>query len=58
VDGVTGMKFKSNSVVSLAKTVERFINEPVTIPEEYLTKYSEDNNYRILKSIYENIRRN
>ncbi len=57
VDKVTGMKFKSNSVVSLANTVEKFVDNPVVVPDEYLTKYSEDNNYKILKSIYESIRK-
>lgn len=57
VEGVTGMKFKGNSVVSLAKTVEHFMKQPVRLPEEYLTLYSEENNYRILKSIYEDVRK-
>ncbi|MCR4635496.1 MAG: glycosyltransferase [Butyrivibrio sp.] len=58
VDNVTGIKFKSNSVVALAKAVEKFSNDPKGIPEEYLTKYTADNNYKLLKQIYEDIRRN
>ena len=57
VEGVTGMKFKCNSVVSLAKTVEKFMENPVELPSEYLTMYSEENNYAMLKHIYEDVRR-
>lgn len=56
-DGVTGLKFKSNSVVALAKAVEKFVNAPKEIPREYLTRYTADNNYLILKHIYEDVRR-
>ncbi len=58
INDVTGVKFKFNSVVSLAKTVEAFAANPIRLPEEYLTKYSEKNNYEALKSIYETVRRN
>ena len=57
VEGITGTKFKSNSAVSLAKAVERFIESPVELPKEYLTKYSEESNYSMLKEIYETIRK-
>ncbi len=57
VDGVTGVKFKGNSVVGMAKAVESFMASPVHLPEEYLTKYSEENNYVMLKGIYEDVRR-
>lgn len=57
VEDVTGMKFKGNSVVSLAKTVEKFMENPVKLPAEYLTMYSEENNYAMLKRIYEDVRR-
>lgn len=56
-EGITGIKFKNNSVVSLAKAVEKFMEKPIKIPESYLTKYSEENNYVILKNIYEDVRR-
>nr|WP_297707387.1 glycosyltransferase family 4 protein [uncultured Butyrivibrio sp.] len=56
-DGVTGLKFKSNSVVALAKAVSKFMESPIRLPEEYLTKYTADENYKSLKSIYETIRR-
>jgi len=57
VEGITGMKFKCNSAVSLAKTVEKFMENPVILPSEYLTMYSEENNYKILKGIYESVRK-
>ena len=57
VEGVTGMKFKCNSVVSLAKAVESFMKNPVKLPSEYLTMYSEENNYAMLKNIYEDVRK-
>ncbi len=57
IEGVTGVKFKSNSVVDMAKAVERFMDNPVELPPEYLTMYSEDNNYNMLKNIYESVRR-
>jgi len=57
VEGITGMKFKGNSVVNLAKTVEKFMENPVKLPPEYLTMYSEENNYKMLKNIYEDVRR-
>lgn len=57
VDGVTGVKFKGNSVVGMAKAVESFMASPVRLPEKYLTKYSEENNYVMLKGIYEDVRR-
>ncbi|MCR4674016.1 MAG: glycosyltransferase family 4 protein, partial [Lachnospiraceae bacterium] len=56
-DGISGIKFKSNSVVAIAKAVETFTADPIRIPDEYLSKYTADSNYRILKEIYENIRR-
>ena len=56
-DNVSGLKFKSNSVVALAKAVEKFTNAPKELPEEYLTKYTAENNYLILKRIYEDVRR-
>lgn len=56
IDGVTGLKFKSNSVVALAKAVQRFMEEPIKIPEEYLTKYTAEENYKQLKEIYETMR--
>ena len=57
VDDVTGYKFKCNSVTSLAKAVEKFVNAPISLPEEYLTKYGAENNYKMLKSIYEDVRK-
>lgn len=56
-DNVTGLKFKSNSVVALAKAVEKFADNPREIPKEYLKKYTADENYLILKHIYEDVRR-
>ena len=56
-DNVSGLKFKSNSVVALAKAIEKFVNNPKGIPEEYLTKYTADNNYLLLKHIYEDVRK-
>lgn len=57
IEGITGMKFKCNSVVSLAKAVTDFVEHPVELPSEYLTMYSEENNYLMLKSIYEDVRK-
>lgn len=57
IDNVTGIKFKSNSVVGLANAVEKFMENPVRLPEEYYSKYSEEKNYSMLKSIYEDVRR-
>ncbi len=57
VDGVTGMKFKSNSVVALANAIDKFMEKPVELPDEYLSMYTADSNYAILKSIYEDVRR-
>ncbi|WP_022768224.1 glycosyltransferase family 4 protein [Butyrivibrio sp. NC2007] len=57
VEGISGMKFKSNSVVGLAKAVEAFMRGPIQLPEDFLTKYSEGNNYSLLKDIYESVRR-
>ncbi|SFC74968.1 glycosyltransferase family 4 protein [Butyrivibrio sp. YAB3001] len=57
-EGISGIKFKSNSVVSMAKAVETFMEKPIHLPEEYLTKYSEENNYLMLKTIYETVRKN
>lgn len=57
VDGVTGIKFKNNSVVALAKTIEKFCEKPIELPSEYFTKYTSENNYEILKNIYEDVRR-
>ncbi len=56
-DGISGLKFKSNSVVSLSKAVEKFVNSPIKLPEEYKTKYTAENNYILLKGIYESVRR-
>ena len=56
-DGVSGVKFKGNSVVALAKAVERFLENPVKLPDEYLTRYTAEQNYVMLKSIYETVRR-
>ena len=56
-DGVTGLKFKCNSAVSLAKTIEKFENMSLSIPKEYLTRYTAENNYVLLKGIYESVRR-
>ena len=56
-DNVTGLKFKSNSVVALAKAIEKFLNNPKEIPKEYLTKYTADENYVMLKYIYEDVHR-
>lgn len=56
-DGVTGIKFKSNSVVALAKAVEKFLSSPKAIPAEFLTKYTAENNYILLKHIYEDVRK-
>lgn len=56
-DGVTGLKFKFNSVVSLSKAVEKFMDAPIELPQEYYTKYTADNNYVMLKKIYEDVRR-
>ncbi len=56
-EGVTGTKFKCNSVVAMAKAVERFVENPVKIPTEYLTKYTAEKNYQMLKGIYEDIRK-
>lgn len=56
IDGVTGIKFKNNSVVALVKAVEKFCEKPIEIPKEYLTKYTAENNYEILKGIYEDVR--
>jgi len=55
-DGISGLKFKSNSVVALAKTVEQFMECPIELPKEYLDKYTAEKNYLILKKIYEDIR--
>lgn len=57
IDNVSGVKFKSSSAVSLAKAVEKFMSKPVILPSEYLTKYSEEKNYEMLKEIYEDVRR-
>ncbi|MBO5620321.1 MAG: glycosyltransferase family 4 protein, partial [Butyrivibrio sp.] len=56
-EGISGLKFKSNSVVSLAKAVEKFAEAPIVLPEEYMTKYTAENNYVMLKGIYETVRR-
>lgn len=56
-EGVSGFKFKSNSAVSLAKTVEKFMEAPIRLPDEYRNKYTAENNYKILKQIYEDVRR-
>ncbi len=56
-EGISGLKFKSNSVVSLSKAVETFMASPIKLPEEYKTKYTAENNYRLLKGIYESVRR-
>lgn len=57
IEGVTGVKYKSNSVVALAKAVEKFMENPIRLPEEYLTKYTAEKNYTLLKGIYEDVRR-
>ena len=57
IDGVTGVKFKSNSVVALANAVERFMVNPIKLPDEYLTKYTAENNYTMLKNIFEDVRK-
>ncbi len=57
VEGVTGLKFKSSSVVSLAKAVQKFMESPIRIPHDYLTKYTAEENYKQLKEIYETIRK-
>lgn len=57
VEGVTGVKYKSNSAVALANAVEKFVKNPIHVPEEYLTKYTAKNNYKMLKSIYEDVRK-
>lgn len=56
-DGISGVKFKSNSVIALAKAVEKFMEKPIKLPEEYLTKYTAEQNYVMLKGIYETVRR-
>lgn len=56
-DSISGLKFKSNSVVSLSKAVEKFMEAPIELPQEYLTKYTAENNYVMLKGIYESVRR-
>ncbi|WP_051200223.1 glycosyltransferase family 4 protein [Butyrivibrio sp. FCS006] len=56
-EGISGLKFKSNSVVSLAKAVEKFAESPIVLPEEYMTKYTAEKNYVMLKGIYETVRR-
>lgn len=55
-EGVTGLKFKSNSVVALARAVEKFMENPIILPRDYCTKYTAENNYKILKHIYEDVR--
>lgn len=56
IEGVTGVKYKSSSVVALAKAVEKFMDLPIQLPEEYVTKYTADNNYKMLKEIFEDVR--
>ena len=41
----------------MAKTVENFMANPIEVPEEYREKYTAENNYKILKAIYESIRK-
>lgn len=56
-EGISGMKFKRGSVVAIAKAVEQFMAHPIRLPIEYTTKYTADENYHMLKDIYESIRR-
>ena len=56
-DGVSGLKFKSNSVKAMVNAVNSFMESPVALPEEYLTMYTAENNYKMLKEIYEDVRR-
>lgn len=56
-EGISGVKFKSNSVVGLARAVETFMEAPIELPGEYILKYTADSNYIILKKIYESVRK-
>jgi len=56
-EGISGVKFKHNSVVDIAKKVEEFMETPIKLPVEYTKKYTAENNYYQLKHIYEDVRR-
>ena len=53
--GKTGLKFKHTSPESLADAVRKFDKEVRSFDEHYVTLYSPEKNYSILKSIYESV---
>lgn len=55
-EGITGAKFKSDSQESIVEALNRCKNMCAATRDFYLSNYTEVDNYKILKEIYQNIR--
>ncbi len=54
-DGCNGVKFNNSCKVDLLIKIKKFINMDINLSREYIEKYTAENNYIILKSIYKKL---